>query len=72
MEFIYDTDDNDWRAIDDLPDMEEMKLRLQNLMNIFYGESSMDNFEDELEELAVHFGISLPGTKPLITKEKKQ
>jgi len=69
MEFIYDTDDNDWRAIDDLPDMEEMKLRLQNLMNIFYGESSMDNFEDELEELAVHFGISLPGTKPLITKE---
>lgn len=68
---IIDDDifENEYVHVDDLPNMNEMKTRLENLMSILYGEGDIEDTESELEELAVHLGLNLP-EKPIAIERK--
>ena len=56
--------------IDEIPDLDDMKVRMKNVLDIVYGDSEIEDLEIELEELAAHLDLKLPPRAFKITRIK--
>lgn len=65
LEDFYD----EYVPIDEIPDLDEIKERLEKILNIIYETGKVQDLESELEEVIYPFGLKLPETTMKIQGE---
>ena len=56
----HDDLENEWVHIDEIPDLDHAKKAMKKVLDILYRESSMDDLEENLENVCDILSLPLP------------